>query len=60
MHLSDKYSQHSSIIWLFWLNALVFVYKLSGPGFESRWSTLIADIASVSSKEIVDIQANIE
>ena len=32
----DKYCQHSSIIWSVWLNGWVFVYKLSGYGFESR------------------------
>ena len=41
MHRTDKYSQLSSIIWPVWLNGLVFVYKLSGCGFESRCSHLI-------------------
>ena len=36
MHRTDKYSQHSSIIWPVWLNGWVFVYELSGCGFESR------------------------
>ena len=36
MQHTDKYSQLSSIIWSVWLNGLVFVYKLSGCGFESR------------------------
>ena len=36
MHRTDKYSQHSSIIWPVWLNGSVFVYELSGCGFESR------------------------
>ena len=35
MHHTDKYSQHSPIIWPIWLNAWVFNYKLSGCGFES-------------------------
>ena len=35
MHRTDKYSQHSSIIWPVWLNGWVFVYKLGGCGFES-------------------------
>ena len=34
MYHTDKYSQHSSIIWPVWLNGCVFVYKLSGCGFE--------------------------
>ena len=36
MHCTDKYSQHSSVIWPVWLSGWVFVYKLSGCGFESR------------------------
>ena len=36
MHRTDKYSQQSSIIWPVWLNGWVFVYELSGYGFESR------------------------
>ena len=35
MHCRDKYSQHSSIIWPVWLDGWVFVYELSGCGFES-------------------------
>ena len=33
---TDKYSQHSSIIWHVWLNGWVFVFELSGCRFESR------------------------
>ena len=40
MHRTDKYSQHSSIIWPAWPNGWVFVYKLSGYGFESSCSYL--------------------
>ena len=36
MHSTDKHSQHSSIIWPVWLNGWVFVYELSGCGFEPR------------------------
>ena len=35
-HRTDKYSQHSLIIWTVWLNGWVLVYELSGCGFESR------------------------
>ena len=38
MHCTDKYSQHSSIIWPVWLNGWVFVYELSGCGFKSSCS----------------------
>ena len=40
MHRTDKFSQHSSIIWPVWLNGWVFVYELSGCEFESRCSHL--------------------
>ena len=33
---TDKNSQHSSVIWLIWLNGYMFVYKLSACEFESR------------------------
>ena len=38
MHRTDKYSQHSSVIWQVWLNGWVFVYELSGCEFESSYS----------------------
>ena len=37
---TDKYSQHSSLIWPVWLNDWVFVYKLSDCGFESSCNHL--------------------
>ena len=40
MHHTDKYSQHSSIIWLVWLKGWVFIYELSGCEFESSCSHL--------------------
>ena len=40
MHCTDKYSQHSSMIWPLWLNGWVFVYEPSGCGFESCCSHL--------------------
>ena len=39
-HRTDKYSQHSSILWPVWLNSWVFVYELSGCGFKSSCSHL--------------------
>ena len=41
MHRTDRYSKHSSIIWPVWPNGWVFVYELSGCGFESRCCHLI-------------------
>ena len=40
MHRTDKYSQHSSIIWPVWLNGWVFVYERNGCGFGSSCSHL--------------------
>ena len=40
MYHTDKYSQHSSIIWPVLLNGSVFIYKLSGCGFEFHCSHL--------------------
>ena len=40
MHHTDKYSEHSWIIWLEWPNGRVFVYELSGTGFESSCNHL--------------------
>ena len=60
MHRTDKYSQHSSIIWSVWLNGSVFIYKLRGCGFEFRCCHLNSDIMFVLSKDFSDIQATIE
>ena len=40
MHRTDKYSQHSKIIWQIWLNGWVFVYELSACGFKVQISLL--------------------
>ena len=45
MHRTDKYSQHSSIIWSVWLNRWVFVYELSVCRFECRYSHLQPQIS---------------
>ena len=60
MHRTDKYSQHSSIIWPVWLNGLVFVYELSGCGFESSCSHLNFRFHAYFEQEFLDIQAIIE
>ena len=52
--------EHSSIIWPVWLNDWVFVYELSGCGFESRCCHLNSHIVPVLCKEILDIQATIK
>ena len=61
MHRTDKYSEHSSIIWLVWPNGSVLVDKLSGSVFESSCSHLkTSDFASALRNEFLDIQATIE
>ena len=40
MHLTDKYTQHSSVYWPVCLKGWLFVYRLSGCGFKSRCSHL--------------------
>ena len=40
LHRTNKYSQHSSVNLLVWQNGWVFVYELSGCGFESHCSQL--------------------
>ena len=42
LHHTDKYSQHSLIIWPVWLNGWVFIYELSACGFESHCSPVIS------------------
>ena len=59
MQRTDKFSQFRSTIWSVWPNGLVFVYKLSSLGSSPLAVTYISDIAPVSSKEFLDIKANI-
>ena len=40
MHRTDNYSQHSSMIMPLWPSDWVFIYELSGCGFESSCSHL--------------------
>ena len=43
MHCTDKYSQHSSMIWPVWLNSRVSVHELIGCGCGSRCCQLSQD-----------------
>ena len=54
MHRTDKYSQHSSIIWPVWLNGWVFLYELRGWGFESSCSHV--NISYISGAYISEIK----
>ena len=58
MHRKDKYSQQSSIIWPVWQNILVFVYELSGCGFETRCCHLYFRYGTCFEQGVPDIQAN--
>ena len=62
MHPKDKYSKDSSIIWPFWPNGWVFVYELSGCGFESRCNHLIFRYGACFEQGVscFDIQATVE
>ena len=60
MYRTDKYSYHSSVIWPVWLNGWLFIYKLSGYGFEFSCSHLTSDFAPILSKDFLDIRATIE
>ena len=53
MHRTYKYSKFSLIIWSVWTNGWVFVYDVSGCGFESHCSHLgfIELFISVSMEE---------
>ena len=52
---TDKYLQHSSIIWPVWLKVWVFVYDLSDCGFESHCCHLSFRYRICLSKEFLDI-----
>ena len=60
VHYTDRYSQHSSIIWPFEQNGWGFVYKPSNCCFKSCCSHLNFRIMPVSSKEFLDIKATTE
>ena len=60
MHRTDKYSQHSSIIWPVWLNGPVLVYQLSSCGFEYRCFQLNFRYGTCFEKESLDIKRTIE
>ena len=47
----DRYLQHSSTIWPVWLNDWVFVFKLSGCGFEYRCNRLRAFLENVHTSD---------
>ena len=52
MHHADAYSEHSSNICSVWQNHLVFVYQLSGSGFESSCSHLKFRFRACFEKEV--------
>ena len=58
--IRSKYSQPSSMIWPIGPKGWVFVYELSGSGFESSCSHLNFIFQTALHKEFFDIQATIE
>ena len=60
IHYTHKCSQYRSISWPVWLNDWVFVYELIGCGLKPVAFTSASDIAPVSSKAFLDIQATAE
>ena len=58
MHRTDKYPQQSSIIWSVWSNGWVFIYELSGCGFESSCSHikwLCGDFIGTQSDSVMSV-----
>ena len=60
MHGTEKYSKHSSIIWLVWLNGCDFVYELSGCGFESSCLCSLCSFLTENTFLGVNLVQNIE
>ena len=60
MHLADQHSKYISIIWPVWLNGWVFVYELSGCGFEFRCchSSTFVLIENLNSQVVVKWNKN--
>ena len=59
MHRTNKYSQHSSIIWAILPNGWVFLYKVSGCGFKSHCSRLNIINTACFEHGVLDVQASI-
>ena len=59
MHLTDKYSQHTSIIRPVLLNFWLFVYEVSGSAFEFRWSGLNFRFRACLKQRVLGIQRTI-
>ena len=57
---TDKYSEHSSIIWPVWSNCWVFVYELSGSGLESSSSHFSFRFRACFEQGVPYIQTTIE
>ena len=60
MHRTNKYSEHSSIIWSVWPNGWVFVCELSGSWFESSWSHSNFRFHTCLQQEFHQIEVTIE
>ena len=58
MHSICKYSQHSSVIWLVWLNGWVFVSKINGCSFECSCSCLNFRFRTLFEQEVPCLSSN--
>ena len=56
---TDTYLKRSSVIWLFWLNDWVFLYKLCGFEFESSCSHLIHEGAEKKLNDYTQVINNL-
>ena len=52
MHRTDKYSEHSSIIWLVWPNGWEFVWELSGSRYYSSCSHITLRFGACFEQEV--------
>ena len=60
VHCTDKYSEHSSVIWSVWRNGWLLIYKLVVQGLSLGAISYILDFPLASSKDFLDIDATIE
>ena len=61
MHRTNKFSEDNSIIWPVCLNGWLFVYKLSGCGFDSYCSHLNFRCRTcLKQGEFLEIQATVD
>ena len=60
MHCTDKYPEHSWIIWSVWPIGWAFLYELRGSGSNRAGVTKTLDFAPAFRKNFPDMQATLE